>query len=163
MKSRSMPRKPLVPRTTMGNDLAIYQLHVQSADKLDERRDASVRAFGGMCVALTTAAAGTFERLPLLATVLSALLVVVAVAWLATLHSLTAKLTAKNRLLAETERKHQGPTGFLTRERQEWGLIGRTPLAKSLARAPWAFLLLGAASFLGTLAHLAWTECCLCP
>ena len=146
----------------MDDKLAIYQLHVQSADKLDERRDASVRAYGGMCVVLTTAAAGTFDRFPLLSAVLWALLVVAALAWIATLHSLTAKLTTKNRLLTEMEANHDIPTAFLTRERQHWETLGRPALAKVLQRAPWAFLLLGAGGILGTLAHVAWKTLCLC-
>ena len=50
--------------------LAIYQLHVQSADKLDERRDASVRAFGALCVIPTTVAVDAVERFPLPSAVL---------------------------------------------------------------------------------------------
>lgn len=62
----------------MNDKLAICQLRVQSADKLDTRRDASVLAYGGMCVVLTPAAVAAFERFPLLSAVLWALLVVVA-------------------------------------------------------------------------------------
>lgn len=141
----------------MDDKLAVYQLHVQSADKLDERRDASVRAYGGLCVVLTAAAAGTVNQFQLLSAVLWGLLVVVAFAWLATLHSLTAKLTTKNRLLTEMEDNHDIPGAFLTRERQHWESLDRPALAKALQRAPWAFLLLGAGGILGTLAHVAWT------
>lgn len=146
----------------MDDKLVVYQLHVQSADKLDERRDASVRTYGGLCVVLTTAGAGTFDPFPLLATVLWVLLVVVAFAWVATLHSLTAKLTAKNRLLTEMEDNGDVPTKFLTREREHWETRRRPALAKVLQRAPWAFLLLGAGGILGTLAHFAWTTLCIC-
>ena len=142
----------------MDDKPAIYQLHVQSADKLDERRDASVRAYGGLCVVLTAAAAGTVgPQFQLLSAVLWGLLVVVAFAWLTTLQSLTAKLTTKNRLLTEMEENHDIPGGFLTRERQHWESLGKPALAKALQRAPWAFLLLGAGGVLGTLAHVAWT------
>ena len=146
----------------MNDKLAIYQLHVQSADKLDERRDASVLAYGGMCVLLTTAAVAAFERFPLPSAVLWALLVVVAFAWLATLHSLTAKLTAKNRVLTEMEDAQEVPTAFLTRERQHWEGLGKPALVRALQRAPWAFLLLGAGGLLGTLASVAWTALCRC-
>ena len=49
----------------MDDKLAIYQLHVQSADKLDERCDASVRAYGRLCVIPTTVAVDAFEQFPL--------------------------------------------------------------------------------------------------
>ena len=100
-------------------------LHVQSADKLDGRRDASVLAYGGMCVVLTTAAVAAFEPFPLPSAVLWALLAVVAFAWLATLHSLTAKLKAKNRVLTEMEDRQEVPTAFLIRERQHWEGLGK--------------------------------------
>ena len=141
----------------MDDKLAIYQLHVQSADKLDERRDTSVRAYGGLCVVLTAAAAGTGAQFQLLSAVLWGLLMVVAFAWRATLQSLTAKLTTKNRLLTEMEDNHDIPGAFLTRERQHWEGLGKPALAEALQRAPWAFLLLGAGGILGTLAYVAWT------
>ena len=139
----------------MNDKVAIYQLHVQSADKLDQRRDASVLAYGGMCVVLTPAAVAAFERLPLLSAALWALLFVVAFAWLATVHSLTAKLTAKNSVLTEMEENQDVPIAFLTRERQHWEDAGTLPLDWALQRAPWAFLLLGVGGLYGTLASLA--------
>ncbi len=146
----------------MGDKLAVYQVHVQSADKLDERRDASVRAYGGLCVVLTTAGAGVFDPFPLLAAVLWALLVVVAFAWVATLHSLTAKLASKNQLLIEMEASQEVPVAFLTREREHWETRGMPALAKLLQRAPWAFLLLGVGGILGTIVQFAWTALCIC-
>ena len=139
----------------MNDKLAIYQLHVQSADKLDARRDASVLAYGGMCVVLTPAAVAAFERFPLLSAVLWALLVVVAFAWLATLHSLTAKLTAKNRVLTEMEDNQDVPIAFLTREREHWEAASKPPLDWALQHAPCAFLLFGVVGFVGTLASVA--------
>ena len=105
----------------MGDAVAIYQLHVQSADKLDERRDLSTRAYGGMSVVVTAAAAAGLDALPFLSVILWTLLCVVAVAWLATLDALTAKLKAKNLLLAQMEERGDVPITFLTQERQVWG------------------------------------------
>lgn len=93
----------------MDENLSVYQLNVQSADKLDERRDAAVRAYGGICVAIATAATGLLKAFPVVSAVLWAFLVVVALAWLATLTSLTAKLSAKSDLLAEMEQNQQVP------------------------------------------------------
>jgi len=142
--------------------IAIYQLNLQSADKLDERRDATIRAYGGICVVLTTAAFGKLERLPSLSVVLWALLVVVALAWLSTLRSLTAKLTAKNLMLVEMEDDKEVPTAFLTRERKHWEDHGTPTLFKALQRSPWAFLVLGGGGLLGTLAYVVWTSLCSC-
>ena len=147
----------------MDDKLAIYQLHVQSADKLDGQRGASVLAYGAMCVVLTTAAVAAFERFPLPAAVLWALLALVAFAWLATLHSLTAKLKAKSRVLTEMEDSQEVPSAFLNRERKHWETLRRPALAKVLQHAPWAFLLVGVRGTLGTLAHFAWTTLRLCP
>ena len=145
----------------MNDKLTIYQLNVQSADKLDERRDVSTRAYGVMCVAVTAASAGTVDVLPLLSAVLWALLCAVATAWLATLDSLTAKLTAKNRLLIEMEERCDVPLAFLTQERRSWEDLRALPLAQALQYAPWAFLVLGVGGLVGTLANVAWTSFCL--
>ena len=75
----------------MGNHFDIYQLNAQSADKLDERRDATTRAHGGLCVVVATAAVGTLQHYPTISAVLWAFLAIVALGWLATLKSLTTK------------------------------------------------------------------------
>lgn len=147
----------------MNDKLAIYQLNVQSADKLDERRDLCTRAYGVVSVAVTAASAGTIDTLPFLSAVLWALLCGVAIAWLATLNSLTAKLTAKNRLLTEMEERCDVPVAFLTQERRSWEDLRALPLAKALRSVPWAFLLLGVLGLVGTLGHWAWSSLCLCP
>ena len=139
----------------MDDDLSIYHLNVQSADKLDERRDATVRSHGAMCIVLTTAATGSFEMLPIVSAVLWVLLAVVALAWLASLRSLTAKLSAKSQLLVEMERNQQVPTSFLVRERKKWEELHKSRLHKSLQHAPIAFVVLGSCGFLGTLSYVA--------
>ena len=144
----------------MDKDLSIYQLNVQSADKLDERRDGTTRAYGGMCVVVTTAAFGSFEPLPFVSTVLWAFLIVVAFAWLATLKSLTAKLTAKTELLADMEKKQKVPTLFLTREREKWEDLNKPPLHRALRHAPTAFAVLGTSGFLGSLARVTCNMIC---
>lgn len=139
----------------MDHQLAIYQLNVQSADKLDERRDATTRAYGGLCMVATTAAVGTLEDFPLVSAVLSAFLIVIALGWRATLDSLTAKLAAKNELLTKMEGQQDRPFRFLTQERKAWQALERQPLQKALKRAPHAFLILGTMGLLGALARIA--------
>ena len=141
----------------MDDKLTIYQLNAQSADKLDERRDISTRAFGAMSVAITAVAIGVLAELPLLSVTLCVLLCVVAVAWLATLDSLTAKLKAKNQLLTQMEAGSDFPIAFLTQERRVWDTFRKTPLDKALRCAPWAFLALGVVGLLSIPAYLAWT------
>ncbi len=137
----------------MSDQLAIYQLNAQSADKLDERRDATTRAHGGLCIIVATAAVGTLDPYPTVAAVLWAFLVVVALGWLATLQSLTAKLEAKNRLLICMEEDGLVPFEFLTKERNKWESLESKPLQAVLKCAPFAFLVLGVGAFLGTLAR----------
>lgn len=139
----------------MDDDLSIYQLNVQSADKLDERRDAVVRSHGVMCIVLATAATSSFETLPVVSAVLWVFLVVVALAWLDSLRSLTAKLAAKSQVLTEMEMNEDVPTSFLVRERKKWEKLDRSPLHKVLQRVPIAFVVLGSCGFLGTLLSVA--------
>ncbi len=136
----------------MSDQLAIYQLNAQSADKLDERRDAATRAHGGLCIVVATAAVGTLDPYPTLAAVLWAFLIVIALGWLATLNSLTAKLRAKSELLTSMEEDGLVPFEFLTKERRKWESLETMPLQRALKYAPSAFLVLGAGAFLGTLA-----------
>jgi len=139
----------------MDDDLSIYQLNVQSADKLDERRDAVVRSHGIMCIVLTTAATSSFETLPIVSALLWVFLVVVALAWLDSLRSLTAKLAAKRQVLTEMEKNKDVPTSFLVRERKKWEGLDKSPLHKALQRVPIAFVVLGSCGFLGTLLYVA--------
>ena len=135
----------------MSDELAIYQLNAQSADKLDERRDATTRAHGGLCIVVTTAAVGTLQDYPTIAAVLWGFLVVIALGWLATLDSLTAKLTAKGTLLRCMEKDELVPLQFLTDERKKWKCLKSKPLRSALKCAPTAFLVLGVGGLLGTL------------
>ena len=137
----------------MSDQLAIYQLNAQSADKLDERRDATTRAHGGLCIVVATAAVGAWwQHYPAISAVLWLFLVVVALGWLATLDSLTAKLTAKSKLLTRMEEDGLVPLQFLTEERKQWKSLKNKPLQRALKCAPIAFLVLGAGAFLGALA-----------
>ena len=145
----------------MADDLAIYQLNAQSADKLDERRDATIRSHGGMSGAVAAAATGTFEALPALSAALWIFLAVIALSWLATLASLTAKLAAKNCLLTKMERDGLVPGRFLIRERKRWKRLGKPPLQKALSRAPGGFLVLGVGGFLATIGRFVWSLSCI--
>lgn len=139
----------------MDDNLSIYQLNVQSADKLDERRDITTRSYGGMCVVITTAATGAIQPFPIVSVILWAILIVVALAWMATLGSLTAKLSAKNLLLTHMEQNDLVPTRFLTDERRHWKGLHKTRLQTALRHLPKAFIFLGAGGLIGTLAYLA--------
>ena len=147
----------------MSDQFAIYQLNAQSADKLDERRDATTRAHGGLCIVVATAAVGTFQDYPTIAAVLSGFLVVIALGWLATLNSLTAKLTAKNKLLTRMEKDGLVPLQFLTEEREKWESLKSKPLQRALKYAPIAFLVLGSAGFLSTLLAFAFAAPAVSP
>lgn len=138
----------------MDDYLAIYQLHVQSADRLDERRDATTRSHGSMCMIIASAAAGTFSLFPVVSVALCVFLVIVAVSWRTTLQSLTAKLTAKHALLVEMENKDKVPGRFLIREREYWERSGKQPLQKALDKAPIAFCCLGVIGFLAIMTYL---------
>lgn len=139
----------------MDDNLSIYQLNVQSADKLDERRDVTTRSYGGMCIVVTTAATAAIQPYPFVSLVLWAILIVVALAWLATLGSLTAKLSAKNNLLTQMEQNDLVPTRFLTDERRHWKALDKPRLQTTLKHLPKAFMILGALGLLGTLSYLA--------
>ncbi len=145
----------------MSDYFAIYQLNAQSADKLDERRDATTSTHGSLCIAVATAAVGTLVPYPTVAAVLWAFLIVIALGWLATFKALTAKLTAKNKLLTSMEGDGLVPFAFLTEERKTWDSLKSKPLQSALKHAPIAFLVLGSAGFLSTL--LAFAVPAVCP
>ena len=132
----------------MDDNLAICQLNAQSADKLDERRDATIRSHGGMCGTIDTAATGMFQSYPVVSAVLWVFLVMIALSWLASIASLTAKLTAKNSLLTEMESGVRVPARFLIQERERWERLDKTPLQIALHNAPAAFILLGSGGLL---------------
>lgn len=139
----------------MNDNLSIYQLNAQSADKLDERRDITTRSYGGMCVVITTVATGAIQPFPIVSVLLWAILIVVALAWLATLGSLAAKLSAKNNLLTQMEQSDLVPTRFLTDEGNHWKGLHKPRLQTALGHLPKAFIILGVGGLLGTLAYLA--------
>ena len=140
----------------MNDDFAIYQLNAQSADRLDERRDAATRAHGGICVAVAAGAAGTFAEWPIVSAVLCIALIIIALSWIAVLDALTAKLIAKNSLLANMEAEGKVPGKFLLRERKCWEEIGKRPLQAVVKKAPTAFVWLGAIGFIGNVAFFIW-------
>jgi len=144
----------------MDQRLAIYKLNVQSADKLDERRDTTTRAHGGLAMVAATAAVGMLQELPLVSAVLFAFLIVIALGWRATLDSLTAKLAAKHELLTSMEGQQDFPFGFLTQERKSWQALDTQPLQKVQMHAPYAFLILGTVGLLGALTRVALSTVC---
>ncbi len=141
----------------MSDDLTIYQINAQSADKLDERRDNATRSHGGLCVVITAAAVGAIQVTPLLSAVLSIFLVLTALSWLAVIDSLTAKLTAKNKLLTEMESDGKIAGTFLIRERKEWKQRETRPLQAALRLAPKAFALFGTLGFLLLVVYMLYT------
>ena len=124
-----------------GELIEIYKIHVQSADKLDERRDATIRIYGGMCVIVAATAMGTFADFKLVSSGLSIILFLLARGWLLTVQSLNAKLNAKNCLLLELER---GLTiQFLFEERKIWESFGNRTHIESLEIGPHIFMFTG--------------------
>ena len=121
--------------------LEIYKLNAQSADKLDERRDATVRLYGGMCVVFATTAAGTLKEFPIVSVSVCIFLTLLAWGWLATIRSLSAKLTVKHDLLVRMEKNL--PFRFLTEETDLWESKGVRRHKSSLSYAPFLFIFLG--------------------
>ena len=106
---------------------------------------------------------GTLDPYPTVAAVLWAFLIVIALGWLATVSSLTAKLTAKNNLLTSMEEDGLVPFEFLTKERKKRESLQSKPLQLALKCAPFAFLVLGAGGFLGTLLVFAFAAPAVSP
>ena len=136
----------------------IYKAHVQSADKIDERRDITVRTYGAACVAITAMAFGLVIEYPTLALGLFMALIVLGVLWVGLLGSLTAKLIAKSNLLRAIEQEGEVPLQFLTRERKEWESLDTPPLQTVIKRAPKAFIWIGAIGIL----LVAYCQLCQC-
>ncbi len=86
-------------------DFQIYQLQVQSADKIDERRDMTTRLYGTLCVAIMAASItiGFIHGFSWASAVLFATVSIVSIGWNYSLKSLRAKLKAKNELLLRME------------------------------------------------------------
>ena len=122
--------------------LEIYKLTAQSADKLDERRDATVRLYGGMCVVFATTAAGTLLEFPLVSLSVCIFLVLLAFGWILVIRSLSAKLNVKHDLLVRMELDF--PIQFLTEERKFWESKQIKRHESTLRRAPLLFIFIGA-------------------
>ena len=50
--------------------IEIYKVHVQSADKLDERRDVTVRTYGGVCGVIAALAASLILEHPVISIIM---------------------------------------------------------------------------------------------
>ena len=137
----------------MDQHLAVYQLHVMSADKIDERRDITIRSYGGMSVIVVGAIAGTFGSFPIVSAYLSVLMIAISWSWHSTLKSLTAKLTAKHSLLEDMENDGKVPVKFLICERKHWESKRVQSLQKSLNLIPIIFCIV---SILGLIANVVY-------
>ena len=120
--------------------IEIYKIHVQSADKIDERRDLTVRTYGGVCGVITAIAAGMNLEYPAVSLALWLFLLLVAFIWKQTLSSLTSKLLAKANILREMEEQQLVSFPFLIKERAEWETSGEKPLQKVSKNAPNIFM-----------------------
>ena len=101
--------------------LQIYQAHVQSVDRIDERRDFTTRSYGILCAAiLSSASIGVINNLLMVSFILFCTLSIVSIAWQLTLESLTAKLIAKSDELKHVENEYGFRVRFLTEERERW-------------------------------------------
>ena len=123
--------------------IEIYKVHVQSADKLDERRDVTVRTYGGVCGVIVALSASLILEHPVISTIMWVFLFVVALIWKETLSSLTSKLTAKANMLRVMEEQQLVSFQFLIKERAEWEALSKRPLQKVIKYAPNIFMLLG--------------------
>ena len=128
----------------MSENIEIYKAHLQSADKLDERRDATVRAYGSVCAVVVTVTAGLLTQdHPLVSAAMCVLLVLVAWIWRETLGTLNAKLIVKSKGLMQMEREELVPFPFLTRETDEWERSKTRPIQVVSRLAPDAFRVIG--------------------
>ena len=141
----------------MDDLIEIYKLNAQSADKLDERRDSTIRAYGGMCVVFGTTAVGVVMEFPNVAAGLCFFLIFIGFGWIASLHSLNAKLTAKRDLLIEVEEKLELAVPFLYEERKKWESQKSRPHQRSLRWVPYLFIMFGLVGLALSLALVDWS------
>ena len=125
------------------NNIEIYKVHVQSADKIDERRDITVRTYGGICGVIAAIAASMIFEYPTVSVLLWLFLLIVAFIWKETLSSLTSKLIAKAKILREMEKQNLVSYPFLIKERTEWEATGVKPLQIISKNAPKIFMWFG--------------------
>ena len=123
--------------------IEIYKIHVQAADKIDERRDITVRTYGGICGVIAAIATSMMLKDPAVSVMLWLFLLIVAFVWKETLSSLTSKLMAKATILREMEEQQFVSFPFLIKERTEWEALGKKPLQKVSKNAPIIFMWLG--------------------
>ena len=123
--------------------IEIYKIHVQAADKIDERRDITVRTYGGICGVVAAIAASMILEYPAVSVMLWLFLLIVAFVWKETLSSLTSKLMAKANILREMEEQQLVSFPFLIKERAEWEASGEKPLQKVSKNAPNIFMWFG--------------------
>ena len=137
----------------MSEQLAIYQLNAQPADKLDERRDATTRAHGGLCIVVATAAVAAWRLYPAIAAVLWLLLVVIALGWLANPQFVDGEANREKQALDPHGRRRTRPAAVPHGRAQAVEVPQEQAApARALKCAPIAFLVLGAGAFLGMLA-----------
>ena len=125
------------------DNIEIYKIHVQSADKIDERRDIAVRTYGGVCGVIVAISASLIMKHPFISIIMWAFLFVVALVWKGTLSSLTSKLTAKANILREMEEQELISFQFLIKERAKWESLKEKPLERVSKNAPTMFMWLG--------------------
>ena len=122
--------------------IEIYKVHVQSADRLDERRDVTVRTYGGVCGVIAALSGSLILEHPVISIIMWVFLFTVALVWKETLSSLTSKLTAKANMLRVMEEQQLVSFQFLITERAEWETLSKRPLQKVIKYAPNIFMLL---------------------
>lgn len=128
----------------MSENIEIYKAHLQSADKLDERRDATVRTYGSVCAVVITVTAGLLTQdLLVVSAAMCVLLLLVASIWRETLGALNAKLTAKSKGLMEMEKADLVSFPFLIRESGEWERSKTRRMGVVSRFAPDAFRVVG--------------------
>ena len=126
-------------------EFQIYQLQVQSADKIDERRDMTTRLYGTLCVAIMAASVtiGFIHGFSWASAILFTTVSIVTIGWKYSLKSLSAKLSAKNQLLLRMEKELDLDTRFLNEEQRIWKSYYVTTLDTSINIVVRTFLITG--------------------
>lgn len=125
-------------RTTL---LEVYKLHAELAEQAAAAREGLNKLYTGLVSAIVAASVVLRRVAPHAGAtwVLPALGVVVSLCWTLSLHSMTGRLSAKHRVLAELETRL--PFAFLTRENAEFDKGGFVRRKWSSSLMPGLFLI----------------------
>ena len=104
---------------SLDNHFEAYKLFIESADRVDIRRDLTTRSFGLPCILISIAiftGYGQFDIL--LLKILSLLVLLIGFYWFATISALSAKLKAKHHIIICIEQKLK--ISYMQQEEKLW-------------------------------------------